>query len=150
MPGEGRLREVVEETAELHGLDLVELQSIAHRGRRRLRVFVDRTGGVTINECARLSRALSRALDDEEVIAVPYVLEVSSPGVHRPLRSERDFARVEGRKVRIRTDEGQVMVGLAGSVSEGALSLLLPDGAVRTVDLAHIEHAALELSLAKD
>jgi ribosome maturation factor RimP len=149
MPGDELLRDVIEEIADLHGLDLVELQNVGHRGRRRLRVFVDRRGGVTVNECARLSRALSRALDEEQVITVPYVLEVSSPGVHRPLRTDRDFARVEGRKVRIRTEEGEEVVGVAGSVLDAKVGVLLPDGTVRSVDLAHIEHAALELSLGK-
>jgi ribosome maturation factor RimP len=150
MPREEQLRELVLETADLHGLDLVELQHVAHGGRVRLRVFVDRRGGVTISECARLSRALSRALDKEGLVSHSYVLEVSSPGVHRPLRTERDFARVEGRKVRVRTDDGEVMVGVASSTSPGTLNLTLPDGTVRALDLEHLEHAALEVSLRKD
>lgn len=150
MPGDEQLRELVEETADLHGLDLVEFQHGAHGGRQRLRVFVDRRGGVTVNECARLSRELSRALEAEGLVAGSYVLEVSSPGVHRPLRTEKDFARVEGRKIRLRTDEGEVMVGVAASVREGRLSLVLLDGTVRAVELSRLEHATLELSLRKD
>jgi ribosome maturation factor RimP len=66
-----------------------------------LRIYVDRPGGITLDECARLSSKLSDFLDVEDLIPHRYTLEVSSPGLDRPLTSEKDFSRKIGEKVKI-------------------------------------------------
>lgn len=66
-----------------------------------LRIYVDRPGGITLDECARLSSKLSDFLDVEDLIPYRYTLEVSSPGLDRPLTSEKDFSRKIGEKVKI-------------------------------------------------
>ncbi|MDB4968417.1 MAG: hypothetical protein JWN44_4106 [Myxococcales bacterium] len=68
-----------------------------------LRVFIDKEGGVSLEDCASVSRELSAVLDVEDAITIPYSLEVSSPGLNRPLRKEADFARFVGKKAKIRT-----------------------------------------------
>lgn len=68
-----------------------------------LRVFLDQPGGVTLDDCASVSRELSAVLDVADVIHVAYSLEVSSPGLNRPLKKEADFARFVGKKAKIRT-----------------------------------------------
>jgi ribosome maturation factor RimP len=68
-----------------------------------LRLFIDKEGGVTLDDCASLSRELSAVLDVEDAIQVGYSLEVSSPGLNRPLKKESDFARFVGKKAKIRT-----------------------------------------------
>jgi ribosome maturation factor RimP len=96
---EGVIRPVVEGS----DLELVEV-TFRREGRRRvLRVTVDRPGGVDLDAIAEISERLSRRLDVEGFEPGPYTLEVSSPGVERPLRGPGDFARRVGEKVRVRT-----------------------------------------------
>ncbi len=146
---EVRLRCLVSELAACHGLELVELQFTPRGPRRRLRVLLDRKGGVTVGECARFSRDLSRSLDRTDLIPHSYVLEVSSPGVGRLLRTEQDFARAEGRKVRMSMQDGEIIVGVVKSASDGTVTLQLADGRVHLVDLLRLKQARVDVSLKK-
>ena len=80
-----RLRPIVEE----EGLELVEVEFIHHSGSWVLRIYMDKPGGVRVEDCARVSRRLSPVLDVEDLIPHHYTLEVSSPGVPRPIRTAR-------------------------------------------------------------
>jgi ribosome maturation factor RimP len=92
---------------EAAGMELVEVVVARERGRRILRVTVDREGGVDLDAISELAERLSRRLDLEgyDPGAGPYALEVSSPGLERPLRSPRDFQRRIGQRVAVRTKE---------------------------------------------
>ena len=114
------------------GYELVDVQ--ASNGGRMLRVFIDKPGGVTLDDCAAVSRQLSRVLPVE---GVEYErLEVSSPGLDRPLRKPGDFARFAGRKadVRMRTPDAsgrRRFVGVLRGAGEGQVSMEVegaPDG----------------------
>jgi ribosome maturation factor RimP len=146
---EGQLRCLISELAACHGLELVEVQYTPRGPRHRLKVLLDRKGGVTIGECARFSRGLSRSLDRRDLFPHSYVLEVSSPGVGRLLRTEQDFARVEGRKVRMRMQGGEVIVGVVKSASDGTVTLQLADGSFHLADLLKLQHARADVSLKK-
>lgn len=87
------------------GYELVDLQLRTERGRLVLRLLVDRPGGITLDECAGLSREVSPHLDVADPIRGRYVLEVSSPGIRRPLKRARDFERFQGEKLVVRTHE---------------------------------------------
>jgi ribosome maturation factor RimP len=110
-PGEqARLTERVRSLAEVvlghHGAELVEV--VVRRGRTQLvRVVADKPGGIDLDTCARVSEEMSRMLDADDPIAGPYTLEVTSPGLDRPLRTAADFRKVLGRKVRIVLAKGQ-------------------------------------------
>ncbi|HEU4436995.1 MAG TPA: ribosome maturation factor RimP [candidate division Zixibacteria bacterium] len=97
-----RIEQAVQEVIEKEGFELVEL-AVSDRGHKTLvRVYADRPrGGITIDECARLSQKLSDWFDLENVFERAYILEVSSPGLDRPLVSRRDFERKIGRAVRV-------------------------------------------------
>ncbi len=86
---------------EKEGFDLVDLELKGLAPTSILRVYVDRAGGITLNECAKLSGKLSDYLDLEDLIPHHYTLEVSSPGLDRPLTSEGDFKRKIGEKVKV-------------------------------------------------
>jgi ribosome maturation factor RimP len=88
---------------EASGLELVEVQFRREPQGWVLRLFVDRQAGVNLDDCKRVSQQLSLALDVEGIMDKPYHLEVSSPGLNRPLRKERDFLRFRGKKVKIKT-----------------------------------------------
>jgi ribosome maturation factor RimP len=98
------LQDIVVAELDSLGLDLVELRRGGTRTRPVLDVRVDRRDGekVTVDDCARASRAIEARLDAGEVFAGRYVLEVSSPGVERPLRSAADWKRFAGRQARVK------------------------------------------------
>lgn len=100
------VRALAEPLAEEAELDLVDVQVKGSGGRRRVKVVVDRKGGVDLAACQQLSRQLSSRLDEEDPIADRYDLEVTSPGVDHPLRDRRAFERVEGRDVLVHHDAG--------------------------------------------
>jgi ribosome maturation factor RimP len=99
MEVEAMVRPVVEAA----GLELVEASFAREHGRRKLRVTIDREGGLDLDTIAEVSERISRRLDLEGFEPGPYELEVSSPGIERPLREPRDFARRIGRLVKVKT-----------------------------------------------
>ena len=99
-----RIWRLASEVAEQEDLELVDIEF--SRGRKVvLRVFIDKEGGVTIEDCERMSRALEAILDVEDPIKESYILEVSSPGLDRPLRARHDFIRNMGRLARVITKQ---------------------------------------------
>ena len=138
-----RLENVVEPAMAGMGYELVDVQ--ASNGGRLLRLFIDKPGGVTLDDCAAASRHLTRVLAVE---GIDYErLEVSSPGLDRPLRKESDFARFAGQKaeVRMRTPgEGgrKKYVGVLRGAADGQLKLELENGLV-ALALEDMERAKL-------
>ena len=104
------------------GLELVEVQFRREKVGWVLRLIIHRRQGVTIDDCTRVSREVSNLLDVEDLIDQPYHLEVSSPGLDRPLKTARDFSRHQGEKVKVVSrapvEEQQGITGLIESVNE--------------------------------
>lgn len=117
---------------EAEGLELVHVEYLRDRGGRVLRVFIDRPEGVTVDDCARISRQLSDWLDVAVEDVGPYSLEVSSPGPERPLGKISDYERFPGRKAKISiTPPRQGRKNFTGfliGVSDGVVSLETADG----------------------
>ena len=137
------LENVVEPVVAGMGYELVDLQ--ASNGGRLLRLFIDKPGGIGLEDCAAVSRQLSRVL---EVEGVDYDrLEVSSPGLDRPLRKASDFERFAGQKAEVRMrrkdESGQRrFVGVLRGVADGRVSLEL-DGKVVALALEEMDRAKL-------
>ncbi|MBN1573944.1 MAG: ribosome maturation factor RimP [Deltaproteobacteria bacterium] len=106
---EGVLWRIGEKACDLHGLSLVELEVQRGKGKWLVRFYIDREGpeggGVDVEDCAEVSRAISKMLDAKDPIDSPYTMEVSSPGLERPLRREEDFRAYTGSEVKIRVRE---------------------------------------------
>jgi ribosome maturation factor RimP len=100
-----RAESLVKKTVEAEGFELVYVDYRPEGGRSVLRVFIDKAGGIDISDCAEISKRLSVLLDVEDPIPEGYVLEVSSPGVERPLFREEDYCRFIGHEVRLATKE---------------------------------------------
>jgi ribosome maturation factor RimP len=100
-----RAESLVRTWVEAEGFELVHIEYRSQGGKSVLRVFIDKVGGVNISDCAEISRRLSVLLDVEDPIPGEYVLEVSSPGVERPLFKEDDYRRAIGKEVRLSTIE---------------------------------------------
>jgi ribosome maturation factor RimP len=138
-----RLEKVVEPAVAGMGFELVDVQ--ASNGGRLLRLFIDKPGGVTLDDCAAASRHLTRVLAVE---GIDYErLEVSSPGLDRPLRKEGDFARFAGQKaeVRMRTPDAtgrRKFVGVLRGAEAGQVSLEL-EGLVVRLALDDLDKAKL-------
>ncbi|MBA4417645.1 MAG: ribosome maturation factor RimP [Syntrophus sp. (in: bacteria)] len=86
-------------------IELADMEFKPSGKRWVLRIFIDKTGGITIADCTKVNRELGRVLDVEDFIDHPYTLEVSSPGLTRALRKKEDFVRFKGRQCRIVTRE---------------------------------------------
>jgi len=98
-----KVRRVAERILESEGMELVDIEYRRERGGRVLRLIIDQEGGVTLDDCASISHELDRNLDVEDISPGPYTLEVSSPGLNRPLKKESDFHRFINRVVRVKT-----------------------------------------------
>jgi len=85
-----------------HSYELVDVEFIKEGSNKYLRAYIDKPGGITIDDCELVSRTLSDWLDEMDFIEEAYILEVSSPGLGRPLKKEKDFARSLGAEVEIR------------------------------------------------
>ena len=100
---EQRTEELLIPILEKYEFDLVDVEYVKEAGTWYLRAYIDKPGGIAINDCEVVSRELSDLLDQKDFIDDSYILEVSSPGLGRPLKKERDFARSIGAEVEIRT-----------------------------------------------
>ena len=114
------VRNFVQPLADTAGLDLIDVVVKGSGSRTMVKVIVDRKGGVGLAECQQLSRDLSRHLDEADPIDSRYQLEVSSPGVSHPLRTQRDFDRVEGKDVVVHRRAGETVDEIRGTVVEAA------------------------------
>lgn len=101
----GRVWELAAPLAESEGMEIVdiELRHERSRGGRVLRLYLDKAGGPTVDDLSRVSRQLSELLDGQDVVSGAYTLEVSSPGINRPLKRPEHFARFVGKNIRVRT-----------------------------------------------
>lgn len=127
--------EMAEELAESLRLELVDVEFRREPIGRVLRVFIDKPGGVTLDDCQAMSRALSKRLDEVDPIEDSYSLEVSSPGIERPLTKPRDYVRFAGHTVQVRTygpiDGRRNFKGELLGLEDETVLLRLEDGDVR-------------------
>ncbi len=86
-----------------HEFELVDVEYVKEGGNWYLRAYIDKPGGITVDDCEVISRALSDRLDEQDFIDEAYILEVSSPGLGRPLKKEKDYIRSMGELVEVRT-----------------------------------------------
>jgi ribosome maturation factor RimP len=136
------LNELLETTVTGMGYELVGVERPARGG--LVRIFIDKPGGVTVDDCATVSHQVSRVLTVEHVGYER--LEVSSPGLDRLLKGERDFARFAGQRARVRTrmpvDGQRNFVGVVRDAAAGHVQLEI-DGRVLSLDLGNVETARL-------
>jgi len=97
--------QLVEPIIEEMGFELVDVQYLAEHGRWVLRIYADKEGGITLDDCAYVSKEVGDLIDVKDIIPHEYVLEVSSPGLNRPLKKEKDFLWAVGKKVKIQLIE---------------------------------------------
>jgi ribosome maturation factor RimP len=148
-----RMTELAEPLAVSLGMELVDIEYKREGRAMVLRLFVDREGGVTLDDCAKVSRELSEILDVEDFIEGDYTLEVSSPGLNRPLKKPADYERYRGRSVKIKTfdlipdDAGnprKTFVGELLGLDNKVVRLKLNEGQTAGIPLDKVAKANLE------
>jgi ribosome maturation factor RimP len=153
MTPEERVAAVAEGLLASLNLELVEIEYKREGRGMVLRVYIDKQGGVTLDDCSEVSRELSAVLDVDDVIPTRYTLEVSSPGLNRPLVKEADYRRYTGKLVKIRTrlltpdDKGNMRKTFFGELlgfEDGTVRVKLKEGQTASLPLAGIARANLE------
>jgi ribosome maturation factor RimP len=143
-----RVWEIAEPLASQQELEVVDVEYRAEHGHMILRVLLDREGGVTLDELARISRELSDLLEVHEVIAKPHMLEVSSPGVNRPLRRREHFVRFTGKRIRVRSataiDGRWNFLGTLVEATDADIALRLEDGVEVRIPFGAVTRANYE------
>jgi ribosome maturation factor RimP len=140
---ESYVEELVQPIVDEHGFELVDVEYVREMGQWYLRVFVDKEGGIFINDCETVSRALDAKMEENNPIKESYILEVSSPGLDRPLKKAKDFERSIGKKVEVK-----LYKPLNGSkLYEGILEGFTDDTVEIRIDsdLVTIERSAIAL-----
>jgi ribosome maturation factor RimP len=96
-----KIGEMVEPVVQSEGFELVDLQFMKGGKQSFIRIFIDKEGGITLDDCQNISSQVGALLDVEDIIDCHYILEVSSPGLDRPLKKEADFIRCKGKMIRL-------------------------------------------------
>ena len=97
-----RTEKLVMPIIEENHFELVDVEYVKEGSDMHLQIYADKEGGINIDDCVLISRALEKKLDEEDFIKDPYILEVSSPGLGRPLKKDKDFKRNIGKKVELK------------------------------------------------
>lgn len=130
------------------GFEIVDMELAGRPGSYVLRLLIDKPGGVTINDCVEINRELSGLLDLEDPIPSRYTLEVSSPGLDRPFKTERDYLRALGTRVRVVAEDGDgrpvTRVGQLEGIENGTVEIRCGEERHR-IPVEHIRKAHREL-----
>ncbi|MCI8567042.1 MAG: ribosome maturation factor RimP [Lachnospiraceae bacterium] len=147
---EKRTEELLTPITAAHGFEIVDVEFVKEGGNRFLRAYIDKPDGITVDDCETISRALGARLDEEDFIEESYILEVSSPGLGRPLKKEKDFIRNMGELVELHTfrpiDRQKEFCGILKAYDKDTVTIEQEDGAERVFErsmLALIRQAVI-------
>ena len=143
------IRRIIEPVINSLGIELDYIEFGKMRRKGLLRVFIDKENGITVDDCELVSREIEAVLDVEDPIPYSYVLEVSSPGLDRPLKCIKDFKRYAGNMVRIITrdpiEKQTFFVGKLVEAGDVEIEILLPKNAKVAIPYDNISKARLEV-----
>jgi len=152
--GKGSVAESILELAtpilsEQH-LELVDVEYKKEGKNWFLRIFIDKEGGITVGDCSSVSRQIEDLIEVEEIVPTTYTLEVSSPGLDRPLKKEKDFLRFKGKRAHVTTftpiDHQKNLKGTIKDFREDTL-FLESEGRVVEIPMSQIAKARLEIEI---
>ena len=146
---EARVEQIISPVLDQDSIELVDVTCRLDRGRWVLGIFIDKPGGVNIDDCADVSRKIGDLIDIEDIVSQRYVLEVSSPGLDRVLKKDKDFQKFSGRKIKLKTHQAQNgrrnFKGKIVRCEQGIVELEDEEGRVFRFPLTDIEKARLEI-----
>ena len=112
---------------EKHHFELVDVEYVKEAGNWYLRAYIDKPGGITVDDCEIISRAFSDLLDEKDFMDDAYILEVSSPGLGRTLKKERHFVKSMGQEVEVKTykaiNKEKQFIGILKAYEDGAVTI---------------------------
>lgn len=133
---------------EKNQFELVDVEYVKEGGIWYLRAYIDKEGGITVNDCELVAREMNEILDREDYIEDSYIFEVSSPGLGRPLKKEKDYARSMGKELEIRTyraiDKKKEFYGILTDYDEKKVTIQTEEGEILT--FAKTEIALIRLA----
>lgn len=128
---EQKTEELLKPIMKEYQFELVDVEYVKEGGTWYLRAYIDKEGGITVDDCELVSRRMSQLLDEKDYIEESYVFEVSSPGLGRPLKKEKDYARSIGKQLEIRTyraiDKEKEFYGILKSYDESTVTIEMED-----------------------
>jgi ribosome maturation factor RimP len=142
-----KVSEIGERVVNSKGFEMVDVEFVQESGSWYLRYYIDKPGGITLDDCQEVSEEISRLLDIEDPIPHSYILEVSSPGIERKLKKEKDFIKYIGSEVEIRTFEPingkKVLTGTLSDYNNGMV-ILKTNSTVINIPFEKISSAKLK------
>ena len=139
---EQKTEELLNPIMEEYAFELVDVEYVKEGSNWYLRAYIDKPGGITVNDCEAVSRKLSDLLDEKDFVEEAYILEVSSPGLGRPLKKEKDFKRSIGEEVEIRTyrmiDRQKEFTGILESYTKDTVTIRIDEETLKTFEKGEI------------
>lgn len=139
---ETRTEELITPILDRMNFELVDVEYVKEGGTWYLRAYIDKEGGITVNDCEAVAREMNEILDREDFVEDSYVFEVSSPGLGRPLKKEKDYIRSMGRELEIRTyraiNREKEFYGILKAYDEKTVTIEMEDGQTMTFEKADI------------
>ncbi|HIW84295.1 MAG TPA: ribosome maturation factor RimP [Candidatus Dorea gallistercoris] len=139
---EQKTEQLLQPIVDEYGFELVDVEYVKEGSTWYLRSYIDKPGGISIDDCEKVSRRLSDLLDQEDFIEDAYIMEVSSPGLGRPLKKEKDFKRSLGEEVEVKTyrmiDKQKEFTGILKDYDEDTVTITLADETEKTFDKGDI------------
>ena len=139
---ETRTEELITPILDRMNFELVDVEYVKEGGTWYLRAYIDKEGGITVNDCEAVAREMNEILDREYFVEDSYVFEVSSPGLGRPLKKEKDYIRSMGREVEIRTyraiNREKEFYGILSAYDENTVTIKTEDGTEMTFEKSDI------------
>ena len=139
---EQKTEEILLPIVEKNGFELVDVEYVKEGSNWYLRAYIDKPGGINVDDCEIVSRELSDILDEKDFIDEAYILEVSSPGLGRPLKKEKDFKRSLGQEVEVRTyrmmDRKKEFTGILKDHDKDTVTIEMEDGSLKTFEKGDI------------
>lgn len=139
---EQKTEEILLPIMERNGFELVDVEYVKEGGSWYLRAYIDKPGGINVDDCESVSRELSDILDEKDYIDESYILEVSSPGLGRPLKKEKDYQRSLGKEVEIRTyrmvDRKKEFTGILKDYDKDTVTIEMEENELKTFEKGDI------------
>ena len=139
---ETRTEELITPILDRMNFELVDVEYVKEGGTWYLRAYNDKEGGITVNDCEAVAREMNEILDREDFVEDSYVFEVSSPGLGRPLKKEKDYIRSMGKEVEIRTyraiNREKEFYGILSAYDENTVTIKTEDGTEMTFEKSDI------------
>ena len=135
---EAKTEQLIQPLIDANNFELVDVEFVKEGSDWYLRVYIDKDGGITVDDCELISRAFNEILDREDYISEQYIFEVSSPGLMRPLKKEKDYKRSVGKLIDIKlykpVDKCKEFTGVLDSYDKDTVTIKMDDDTQKTFD----------------